>query len=158
MDDTMCSHSGCVQARKRARQGDPGGSSGKVRKLTLSNDKVTITTYRQFQQRYSATFSVDVFVGLCAYLYVLLRWGYDITATSYDSFLNTYHHFQDTIYAPQKENTPLVYHTWFIDTQLREDMCGVVVDGNALSAVSRENQYTFNFVEKSMEIIADLKD
>jgi hypothetical protein len=46
---------------------------------------VTIDTYRRFQQWHNTEISHDTFVGLCSYLYIILRWGYQIPPTAFDA-------------------------------------------------------------------------
>ena len=111
--------------------------------------------YHHFQLKYQADFSQATFLGICAYLYTLIRWEYQIPVSAFDNFLcshSTFVHDLDGMVSPPPHFP--AYHHWFTKHKLHESQSGEVLDGDSLYDIATEHPYTFAYTEASMELIA----
>ena len=120
--------------------------------------------YRRFQSEYGLGCSYATFLGLCAYLFALIRWGYVIPASAYDEFLCSHSTFiftpcTELLMQPAGEITAHqaylpAYHVWFQEKLLSNFRQGDIIDSGLLCEIATEHPYTFMITEASMDLIA----
>lgn len=87
--------------------------------FTLNVPAITAHCYSGFQQLHSIEMTEKQFVGLCAYLYTLLKWGYTIHVGQLDSFITYHETFIAWLpYLEERQISSICpqipsYHQWF---------------------------------------------
>jgi len=140
----------------RAKVGRPPTVLGR----TAQKDHLVIAqTYRRFRERHNNfddDVSVDLFRGLCAYLFTLVRWGWEIKDDDFDGFICHYPIFAK-LPGHMVATETSSYHHWFkihgIQSQARTDVA--VLDSNVLETILQENPYTFALAEASLNAILE---
>jgi len=139
------------KVRKRENHAASSDYSQRLPKRRRRSTLITAPTYRQFQERYATDLSISEFLGLCAYLFVIVRWKYDISICAFDSFVYEYSRFKSARESVKDRS----YHQWLLDEGLLAgpQSCATILCEQTLRAISDENQYTFGYVEESLEAI-----
>jgi hypothetical protein len=96
----------------------------------------------------AADMSSPVFLGLCAYLHVLLSWRWPIPAEQFDNFICAYQAYQK-----HPSYRQVSYHAWFWSNP-QPTPRPPILEADTLDAIAAENPYTFGFVNESMCAIA----
>ncbi|KIV81526.1 hypothetical protein PV11_03704 [Exophiala sideris] len=118
----------------------------------------TWSVYERLNEKYGKRVPLDQFVGLCAYLCTLLRWGWHVRSLDLDAFVQLYPEYEtvlsllefaqcelDTIEIPS-------YHHWFT-VQGREAFGEGIINEGTLRRLWQENHYEFLRAELSLEHI-----
>lgn len=133
----------------------PGPLKKSKRSSEVLLGRKTGDIYRRFQSIHKAEFSQATFLGICAYLYTLVRWEYLIPTAAFDEFLCSHSTFVDDldVIVTQRDCIP-AYHHWFTEHRLHHSRPGGILDGDLLCDIATEHPYTFAYTEASMELIA----
>jgi hypothetical protein len=160
-------------ARKRLFAGEHEARGAKCRRLhgpdpQTTQAKLTTITFTRFS-RY-AEFSLDEkqFIALCAYLSVILSWGYNLPEHEFDRFILRYESFLHAAEPVAQGCQRPSYHHWFrtttivacTDRQSLEDelsdrtepLCSLST--STLSKIGDENPYTFLCTKTTLETLA----
>lgn len=104
------------------------------------------------RSKHQIQLSEATFLGLCAYLHSLVRWGYHIPTSAYDAFVCCHSRFVTEL-ASNHTEIP-AYHFWFTEQKLHLDRKGSVLDEQTLIEIASEHPYTFVYTEACLDIIA----
>lgn len=86
-------------------------SSKKRKQLVQSLSRnQTMYTHRRFEQR-NIFLPRSMYVGLCTYLYTLIKWNWIISECQFDNFITQYHRYLQEF--PFGDSSCPSYHHWF---------------------------------------------
>ncbi|KAL8978272.1 MAG: hypothetical protein Q9205_006106, partial [Flavoplaca limonia] len=115
----------------------------------------TEAAYNKFLRNHGLDCSRATFVGICAYLYHLIRWHYAIPPSAFDEFVCSHSTFlRDPSASGANQKRVLPYHRWFALNKAQCSRPGGILGGYLLYDIGVENPYTFALTEESMELIA----
>jgi hypothetical protein len=109
---------------------------------------LVMIVHRRFRELVALDLPPPVFLGLCAYLYVLLGWGWPVPGGRLDSFICAYQTYRHL--PPHRVS----YHAWLEANPYPDGQHPPLLDLATLGAIVDENPYTFAFVRESLHIIA----
>lgn len=136
-------------------------------------DNVTDTIILQLRARYNVSLSKAVFIGLCAYLNIILIWGYEACATDLDRFVICYPAYEIELphmhrQAASSERCEIPsYHEWLNQPQALQTCARIFDSSNArehgpvlseavLRNIWQEHVFSFMWAMFSMQrIVAD---
>ncbi|OAP60174.1 hypothetical protein AYL99_05176 [Fonsecaea erecta] len=124
---------------------------------------LTDTVYNDFLSLAVSDLSRDHFIGLCAYLYTILSWGYTISAERLDAFIlacSAYRVFVEQFDTEATGDTGRgvpSYHEWFSEQGLEaiENPPRTILSEHRLRSVAKENPFDFVYAEMRLEYIAE---
>ncbi|KIW62911.1 hypothetical protein PV04_09799 [Phialophora macrospora] len=97
------------------------------------------------------------FVGMCAYLYTILTWGYKISTNHIDTFITAVPLYRTFLRSPSARDTHPSYHQWFSEQTHLGHIAGStpnVLSPARLREVARENPFDFVHAELRLEFLA----
>jgi hypothetical protein len=147
---------------RKHRLSDSGAHTSSPPKKPIINKVVTAEVHRRFETLYQVEFSFNQFTGLCAYLCVLLRWGYCIATPDLDGFIYQYTRFASALanmeqHAITTDSSIPAYHQWYQRHKSPNPAPQRILDEPLLRDVWRENPWTFLLTQCSMEAIVKLR-
>ncbi|KAL2424152.1 hypothetical protein ABEF95_002964 [Exophiala dermatitidis] len=160
----------------------PTRPTKRIRRTVMSASGLgqsTSAAFEQFQdqtQSHAISLSPEQFTGLCAYLDVILQWGYQIDETAYDRFILRYPDYNAALPQLQQRAKTITtaraqipsYHVWFqqqnhdSDTVTSADpdpadqlegSSSSILTRAVLDDVVRENRYTHLRTRLTLEAI-----
>ncbi|MCJ1382217.1 hypothetical protein MMC17_005329 [Xylographa soralifera] len=135
-----------------------------AKKVRLSDDAdrtITSRLYRRFVHQHGLQLSQKRFLGLCAYLCALLRWGCHFAADDLDEFIVGYPGYESCLPRLEREQMSVTklrmpsYHQWLRDRGGPRTADGGprILTGARLRGIWEEHPYTFLHTEMSMEAV-----
>ncbi|ETI26603.1 hypothetical protein G647_10417 [Cladophialophora carrionii CBS 160.54] len=123
---------------------------------------VTDAVYKEFCALPSFDLSRSHFVGLCAYLYTILSWGYATSTVRLDAFIrgsSAYHDYLGRFHGDDTGSTVRrvpSYHQWLSDhgPERVEHPRGTIMSESRLRDIARENPFDFVYAELRLGYLA----
>lgn len=118
--------------------------------LQTRETPTTFQLVRDLKQHYNTDIGQPQLIGLCAYLQIILSWGFVFLPANFDAFVVFYGEFDKS--GPNN----MSYHEW-IDKKLHQDhlLCPEInlVTESILFIIEKENPYTWNLAQSTLELL-----
>lgn len=119
--------------------------------------------YHALTERYQLEMTRCQFVGLCAYLYALLRLGYPLETADLDAFVYAYPDYCTELPRLEEEQvrdgrtTITSYHEWFLGRKDHGDRTRRLLEASSLRELYAENVYAFTKTWFALQSMARLR-
>ncbi|KIW14400.1 hypothetical protein PV08_07182 [Exophiala spinifera] len=133
-----------------------GCSSQASKRAKLTSNRLAIV--QVFNRQYSTDLGDQAFISLCAYLIVILDWGYQLDSADYDLFILEYPMYEadlPSLYSSQLDTHTVripSYHKWFESKSPSYDgvpksTSSKVLSPSILSEIATQHPYSVALTE-----------